>query len=375
MTQPRASWNPETPSGGKACGPILQSEGTMNYYRQQFKKLLTAHDLDHVLVYANTYNGRFMKAIAGTCPLQQNYIIISKHADYLTETRYFLLDIKRRTAMKLLATEGEDYGFIEVMKKVGSGKNVGIVGDFKYQDFASLQPARIVDLTEEAHKIILHKTDEYISVTQKHARVTAEILSKIEFQPGDTGATHAQTIFRTAVQKNYDLSFSTCITSGEDLFETTTVVAGKKKIRRKDMVCIDMGLKQGIYTTDITRMFFVNQPEAQQIYKSIVAIHNDIIAHFVSPEKTFREVISCYQERFHGNKDVKDVPEDDFGHGIGFALHEMPILEKTTRAIGKNIIFTLEPTFVTKFGKMRIEDMIGVFSNGKVVNLTGKKEC
>jgi Xaa-Pro aminopeptidase len=238
----------------------------------------------------------------------------------------------------------------------------------------NLRPAKIIDLTEEAHEIILHKTDEYISALQKHAVITAEFLKKVQFQPGDTGAARAKKIFEKAIDKNYQLSFPTCVTSGEDLFKTTTVVASETKIKKRDMVCIDMGLKQGIYTTDITRMFFVNNPEAEKIYKEFVAIHNDIIAHFVSPEKTFREVILRYQERLKGNKDIKEVLDDDFGHSIGFALHETPAcIEKTSRTIGRNIVFTLEPTFITKFGKMRIEDMIGIYSNGKVVNLTGGK--
>src|ERR1043165_698504 len=107
LTELCGSWNPERKNGGQACRTI------MNYYRQQFKRLLGTHGLDHILVYANAYDGRFMKAIAGTYPILQNYIVISKSADYLTETRYFLLDLKRRTDMKLLATEGEGYGFIE----------------------------------------------------------------------------------------------------------------------------------------------------------------------------------------------------------------------------------------------------------------------
>lgn len=345
----------------------------MNHYRQQFRRFLAAHGLDCVLVYANNYDDRFLKAIAGTPSLQQHYVILAKDAEWLTVSRYFALEMARRTDLPLLLAEGEHFAFAEVLKKVGKRTRVGIVGNFKYADIAKLKPSKVVDLTDAAHDLILFKSDEYISAIKGHAKVTAEILGNVRFRPGDTGVFRARQIFAAALDKGYTHSFNTCVTSGKDLFETTTVVAGPRKIRQKDMVCVDMGLRRGIYTTDITRMFFVNHPEAQKLFRGIAAVHNEIIAGFVSPEKTFRDVITCYQERFRGRKGVRAVPEDDFGHSIGFALHEHPIIEKTTRVIGRNIIFTLEPTFFTRFGRMRIEDMVAIDSNGTVVNLTGAR--
>jgi Xaa-Pro aminopeptidase len=345
----------------------------MNQYRQQVRRLLETFGLDYLLVYGNTYDDRFIKAIAGTPALQQNYIILSPNAEFFTASRYYLLEITRRTDIPILPTDGENFGLIEVLKKIGTSKRIGIIGQFKHADVAALQPAKVVDLTEQAHEFILHKSDQYISSIRKHARITADILSGIRFRPGDTGLSRAQQITRAALERGYTHSFSTCITSGKDLFTTTTVTAGRRRINASDMVCVDMGLRQGIYTTDITRMFFVNHPKARKLFDQIAAVHHEIIATFVSPEKTFRQVIEHYQQRFKGHAEVTAVPEDDFGHGIGFALHEEPIIEKTTRTIGRSTVFTLEPTFFTRFGRMRIEDMVAIDSRGRVSNLTGGK--
>jgi Xaa-Pro aminopeptidase len=343
----------------------------LNHYRERFRQLLARHELDYVLVYGNSYDDRFLKAIAGTQALQQNYIILSRDAALFTASRYYLLEMSRRTDMTILPADGESFAFAEVLKKVGTNKCIGIVGHFKHADVAALRPANVVDLTAQAHEIILHKTDEYISALRRHARTTFDILNGIRFRAGETRIANARRISHAALEEGYTHAFSTCITSGRELFTTTTVSANQRKIHATDMVCVDMGLRQGTYTTDITRMFFVNHPQASKLFKEIAAVHNDIIATFVSPEKTFRQVIAHYQQRFEGYKEVSAVPEDDFGHGIGFALHEEPILEKTSRTIGRNIVFTLEPTFVTRFGRMRIEDMIGIYSDGRVVNLTG----
>jgi Xaa-Pro aminopeptidase len=351
---------------------LIKIMRAMDHYRKQFRRLLAAYDLDFVLVYGNNYDDRFLKAISGTPSLQQHYVILSAKSEWLTASRYYLLEITRRTDLPILPTDGEHFGLIEVLKKIGKKKKLGIVGSFKYADIVALEPARIVDLTHEAHDIILYKSDGYISAIKQHARATADILNRVRFRPGDTGISHARRISSAALKKGYAHAFGTCVTSGKDLFATTTVPAGERKIKARDMVCVDMGLRKGIYTTDITRMFFVNHPEALKLFKEITAVHNDIVARFVSPDRTFREVITCYQERFKGHKEITAVPEDDFGHSIGFALHEEPIIEKTTRTIGRNIVFTLEPTFFTRFGRMRIEDMVAIHSNGNVVNLTGE---
>jgi Xaa-Pro aminopeptidase len=67
---------------------------------------------------------------------------------------------------------------------------------------------------------------------------------------------------------------------------------------------------------------------------------------------------------------INKVENNDFGHGIGFALHEYPTVENQDSKIGTNIIFTIEPTIQTQFGKMRIENMVSIDSKGSVKILT-----
>ncbi|MBI4136893.1 M24 family metallopeptidase [Candidatus Roizmanbacteria bacterium] len=342
----------------------------MNYYTRQFQNLLKKYELDVIIVYANTYNGRYMKATAGTYPVLQNYIVILPASAYITETRYLKLDMQGRTKLKIVSTDGEDFGFDEIQKRIEPGKKIGIVGDVKYRDIVSIKPKKVVDLTEKADAIISHKTDEYIQTIASLAKTTVNIMDSVFFKTGDNILDWDKKIHGEVVRMGAELSFPVCIASGKDLKETTTVLPQNKKIAKQDMICIDMGLANDICITDRTRMYFVNHPRAEKIWKDIIGIHHTVIQTFVAPGKSFREVIGEYKRIAKKYDSFSEVLEEDFGHGIGFALHEKPILEKTNDRIQPNSIFTLEPTFVTKYGKMRIEDMIGVLSDGKVVNLT-----
>jgi Xaa-Pro aminopeptidase len=147
----------------------------MNHYRHQFKQILAAHRLDHVLVYGNNYDDRFLTAISGTPSLQP-----------------------------ILPTEGEHFGLVEVLKKIGKKRKLGIAGCFKYADIVALEPAKAVDLTHEAHEIILYKSDEYISAIKQHARATADVLNRARFRPGDTGISHARKMSTAALKNGYE---------------------------------------------------------------------------------------------------------------------------------------------------------------------------
>ena len=163
-----------------------------------------------------------------------------------------------------------------------------------------------------------------------------------------------------AAKQGCNLSFPVCVTSGEDLRISTCLSPKNKLIRNSDIICIDAGLKQDIFTTDMTRMFFLRNPEAEKIYKQLMFAHHEIIDKFIDPELKWTSLINEYQGRFDEIPGVKRCLKEDFGHGIGFALHEHPMLEKSKDIIGCNIIFTIEPTFVTKFGMMRFEYMIAI---------------
>lgn len=173
-----------------------------------------------------------------------------------------------------------------------------------------------------------------------------------------------------AAKQRCDLSFPVCITSGDDLRISTCLSPKNKLIQNSDIICMDAGLKQDIFTTDMTRMFFINHPKGQEIYRGLYQKHLEIVNRKITKITLFSELIRMYREVAETTSGVIKLLPEDFGHGVGFALHEHPMLERSIGEIGVNIIFTIEPTFVTKFGMMRFEDMIAIDSKGCVKILT-----
>lgn len=342
----------------------------MDYYLKQFRNLLTKNQLDAIIIHASAFDDRYMKVLTGTYSILQNYLLLTKQNLYISEARYLIADLRKRTKVKLLSAEGEALIINEIIKKLGKGKKIGIVGDCKYRDLVKLEAKKLIDLTIDAQKIICYKSDSYINKLQKYAKKLAKIMDKIKITSGMNQQYISKMLHGMVIEANCDLAFPISITSGKDLFQSTTQLPLNKKIRKRDIVCIDMGLKKDIFTTDRTRMYFVNHPQAEKLYREIEKIHNEIIRKKVSPNIEFSDLLNEYKRQFNYFKPIKKILLTDFGHGIGFALHETPYVEKAKGKIGTNIVFTLEPTFVTQFGNMRIEDMVGVFSDGKVVNLT-----
>lgn len=342
----------------------------MNYYLDGFRQLLNEFDLDGIMIYANAYDDRYLKAVAGTYSVLQTSVLVTRRQFIISEPRYLVADLAKRTKIKIIPAESENLTAQPLVKIIGKNNKIGVVGDVKHRDINLFSSKKVIELTEEANRIITYKSDEYIHRLYGYALKLSRLMDAVNISRFRKQLDAAKKLTKSAVDLGCSLSFPVCVTSGNDLLQSTAMVAQNKVIRSKDIVCVDMGLKNDIYTTDRTRMYFINNQEAESLYQRIKKVHSYIISRVISPEGTFREIIDEYKMRLSHDTQIKQVEEEDFGHGIGFGLHEQPMLEQTNSKIGTNIVFTIEPTFDTVFGKMRIEDMIAIKSNGEVINLT-----
>lgn len=149
-----------------------------------------------------------------------------------------------------------------------------------------------------------------------------------------------------------------------------------KRLRKGDMILIDMGVVYKGYHSDMTRTFFTVQPTEKQrkVYetvlkaqeKAIKVLHSGITGR--KADKTARNVIekAGYGENFgHAS-----------GHGVGIEIHELPNLsESYTKKFKENSVVTVEPGIYLegKFG-VRIEDMVIVTKKGPKIITKFKKD-
>ncbi len=146
---------------------------------------------------------------------------------------------------------------------------------------------------------------------------------------------------------------------------------GKTKLKKGDLILIDMGMKYKGYCSDMTRIIFTDKPTEKQkeIYNLVLHAQTEAIKQIKSgitgkkADELSRKIIeeAGYGEEYgHAG-----------GHGIGLDIHEIPSLSDTyTKKLHPNSIITVEPGIYLPghFG-IRIEDMLLVTKNGNK-NLT-----
>ncbi len=136
-----------------------------------------------------------------------------------------------------------------------------------------------------------------------------------------------------------------------------------RRLKKRDIALIDMGLKYKGYCSDITRTFFIGKPTPEQtaIYEKAQAAQNAAIAaakpgiRVSKLDRIARKAMGEHAEFF----------THALGHGLGLEIHEAPRLSlKSRETLKENSVITIEPGIYLpgKFG-VRIEDMIHIKRN------------
>jgi Xaa-Pro aminopeptidase len=146
---------------------------------------------------------------------------------------------------------------------------------------------------------------------------------------------------------------------------------GERRLQSGEPVIIDMGAVYQGYCSDMTRTFFLGEPDARfkEIYSIVrLAQHKaeaGIKAGLMSDaaDGLAREVIEAagYKEAFGHS----------LGHGVGLAVHENPSLspmKERAVALEAGMVATVEPgIYLSDWGGVRLEDMILVQADGAQV--------
>jgi len=133
-----------------------------------------------------------------------------------------------------------------------------------------------------------------------------------------------------------------------------------RKIRKGDLVVVDIGATYQYYCSDMTRTIAAGKPLKKQkkIYE-IVRQAQEKAYQAVKPKAKARDIDAI------ARKVIKDAGYDKYyvhglGHGVGLEIHEPPTLNATSKdrlTVGN--IVTIEPgIYIVDFGGIRIEDTV-----------------
>jgi Xaa-Pro aminopeptidase len=170
-------------------------------------------------------------------------------------------------------------------------------------------------------------------------------------------------------------SFDPIVASGENSSKPHAV-AGRRKIRRGDLVTFDIGCKIDGYCSDFTRTVAIGaiDPELKKIYNIVLEANLRVLSKIADGISGFdadaaaRDYINS--EGFGGSFG------HGTGHGVGLEIHEAPRLGASSKQILRaGMVVTDEPgIYLPGIGGVRIEDLVLVTNDGCEALSHAKKE-
>lgn len=172
------------------------------------------------------------------------------------------------------------------------------------------------------------------------------------------------------------LSFPTIVACGKNSAKPHAIPS-KKASTEKTPILFDWGCKVNAYCSDITRTFFLREPD--EIFMKIFGI----------VKKAQEEATQAIREGISGKKIdaiarsiIADAGFGEYfghslGHGVGLAIHEAPRLSPLQDApLKTGMVVTVEPgIYLPEWGGIRLENMVVVREDGpEILNQTSVEE-
>ena len=330
--------------------------------RKEFlKEELIRRNINILLVYSSSEDFGLDLALNNIKPLLFHYYFLDKNGqEGFLEIDYLIDNLKKQFKGEIIAFD-ERFPAKAISEFLEEYSRVAILGNAPWAHLAKINK-EIIDFNQEASIILKQKETNEVNKIERVAKITSRILKKAgKLIKVNRTQREIEDLLRKKFLKVADkLAFPICITSGEDIEDSTAIMPSDKKILKKDIICIDAGIvKEGFYS-DCTRMFFINNPEAKKDYQRLSKAHYNAIKK-IKEGVSIEEIVSIYEQELKKLKlPTETLEKKDLGHSIGFKLHEDPIFFKEGQEenLKENMIITLEPEIKINNYKLRIEDMI-----------------
>jgi Xaa-Pro aminopeptidase len=196
------------------------------------------------------------------------------------------------------------------------------------------------------------------------SRILAEVIPGV--RPGRTEKEIAWEIENLARHGGAEgLAFPSIVASGPNS-ALPHAEPTNRKIRPREPVTLDVGVRVEGYCCDMTRTIFLDEPKREfaKIYRIVreaqLAALERVLPGVESTlvDATAREIIR--------NEGYGEYFGHSLGHGVGLATHERPRLgpEKPVK-LAEGMVVTVEPgIYLPRKGGVRLEHMVAVTQNG-----------
>ena len=162
------------------------------------------------------------------------------------------------------------------------------------------------------------------------------------------------------------LSFDPIVAAGSNAADPHHLVPTARKLKRGELVMIDLGCRFGGYCADMTRMIAIGcpKPELRDAHRVVLRAQEAAIAT-ARAGMTGRELDAVARDIIdragYGSRFIHAL-----GHGIGRKVHQLPrISPKWNRRLKAGEVITIEPgIYVPRQFGIRIEDMLLITPRG-----------
>lgn len=217
------------------------------------------------------------------------------------------------------------------------------------------------------------KTDAEIKIIQKAAAINDRILEdirgiiKIGIMEKELQWEIRKLAYSYGAEK---MAFNTIVN-----FNINTALPhhepNETKLKKGDLILIDMGVKFEKYCSDITRVFFTKKPTAKEkeVFYTLLEAQEKAI-------EQINKNNSCQNADKAAREHIKQAGYGEYfghtlGHGVGLEIHESPTLSPLSKdKFTENNVFTIEPGIYipNQFG-IRLEDLF-IYKQKKAMRLS-----
>lgn len=140
---------------------------------------------------------------------------------------------------------------------------------------------------------------------------------------------------------------------------------GMSRLKKEDLVLIDIGVTYRHYQSDMTRVVFFGKPTEKfvHIYDVVLEAQGAALA-LCKPGATIESLDKAARDVI-GKAGFGDLFPHNLGHGVGLDIHEVPSLKPSPRKLEEGMVITIEPgIYLPGKGGVRIEDTIVIAKKG-----------
>lgn len=334
------------------------------------QKLLQKRCLRAALI-SKPQNVRYLCGYIGT---NGRLFVTPKKATLITDFRYL------RSARKQIPRAVEIFDQKNGVKKLlGHFKTLGVEEGFithaQFQGLKKMLPRialKSISGTVESMRMI--KDSEEMKIMRKACAMADECLTRLlkTIRVGISEDELTWNLLSIAHSLGADgFSFPPIICFGKNTADVHHIKE-PNRLKKGEMVLIDMGIEYQGYMTDMTRTFYTRKPTPveQNVYTTVLE-SNQAAIRAVRVGKKLSEIDKVARD-FIKKAGYAKYFGHSTGHGVGLEVHEAPtVSEKSEERVQPGMVFTVEPgIYLNHLGGVRIEDMVYVNEKGKTEMLT-----